>query len=169
MPTTVDVTQLHFLADTTPAPYPGLVTVGHGDDNQLFLDLTFPGAIQLTGEPSEVAATCYTMATELAASPFADTLQVVCVGFGHDLAKLERITVVDELPDIADLIDDQQAATHHQDPRHDAAPVEGMWRFDGQDRPDTLIVLDPRPTPPSAASHLLGVALAGDGRGTRSR
>src|SRR5690606_38907472 len=91
LPTSTDLTHLHLEADGTAAPYPTLVTAGHSNDGQLLVDLEFIGALSVTGSPDAVAAACHTIATELAVSPLADLVEVVCVGFGHDLAELERI------------------------------------------------------------------------------
>ena len=108
--TDTDVDRLRHHADGVPAPYPALVTVGHGDHSQLLLDLEYLGATQLTGDPKDVAATCYTMATELAASPIADSIQIICVGFGDDLTDLERIRVVDDLSEILPAVASKAAA-----------------------------------------------------------
>ena len=158
LPTSIDADQLRRLAHNTPAPYPALVTAGHGHRTQLLLDLEFAGAIQVTGDPDDVAATCYTMATELAASPIADTLRVVCVGFGHDLAHLERIRVVGQLADVLGEIDDKVTALADQ---ADVSRLQGRLTEAGGDRWDPLIVLDPSPTPPPNANRLLAAAHAG--------
>jgi nucleoid-associated protein YgaU/DNA-binding SARP family transcriptional activator len=158
LPTALDADQLRRLAHGTPAPYPALVTVGHGDRTQLLLDLEFAGALQVTGPPDDAAATCYTMATELAASRIADGLQVVCVGFGHDLAHLERIRVVDYLSDALGEIDDKVTAVAHQG---GVSRLQGRLTEPGGDRWDPLIILDPSPTPPRDANRLLAAAHAG--------
>ena len=158
LPTDTDPAQLRRLADGIPAPYPALVTVGHGDRTQLLLDLEYLGAVQVTGDPDDVTATCHTMATELAASPLADTLQVICVGFGSDLAHLERIQVVDHLADVLDHIDEKVAAVAQQ---AGTWPLEGRLSTGGGDRWDPLVILDPNPSPPPGASKLLAAAHRG--------
>ncbi|MGH3452336.1 MAG: AfsR/SARP family transcriptional regulator, partial [Haloechinothrix sp.] len=152
-----DPTPLRLYADTTPAPYPAMVSVGHTESGQLLLDLEHLGAVQVTGSAEEVAATCHTMAIELAASPLADTLQVVCVGFGHDLTHLERVTVVDRLSDALPLVEEkaQLLATET------VTPMQGRLAAWGGDRWDPLVVIDPAPTPPEGASTLLAAALRG--------
>ena len=155
--TSLDVTHLHLVADSIPAPYPALVTVGHDDDTQLLLDLEFLGAVQITGDPGDVAAACYTMATELAASPIADILEVVCVGFGHDLAHLERITVVDQPADILAAVEEKNSATATQD----ITPFEGRLAPWGGDTWAPLIVLDPNPDRPEGVDRLLAAAHRG--------
>jgi nucleoid-associated protein YgaU len=155
LPTSIDPTHLHLLADATPAPYPALVTVGHDNDTQLLLDLEHLGAVQITGE--DATATCYTMATELAASPIADILEVVCVGFGHDLEHLERITVVDKLTDILAAVEQKNTATAAQD----ITPFEGRLAPWGGDTWAPLIILDPSSEPPQGANQLLAAAHRG--------
>ena len=100
IPTDTDIDRLRDKADGVPAPYPALVTVGHGDHTQLLLDLEYLGATQVTGDPDDVTSTCYTMATELATSPIADDIQIICIGFGTDLDHLERVHAVGDLSEI---------------------------------------------------------------------
>ena len=147
-------------ADGVPAPYPALVTVGHGDHTQLLLDLEYLGATQLTGDPKDVAATCYTMATELAASPIADSIQIICVGFGHDLADLERIRVVDQLSEILPAVAAKAVAISQL---QSASPLQGRLSGSGGDTWDPIIVFDPTANPPDEARYLLATAHAGRG------
>ncbi len=160
LPADTNPDKLRQLADGVPAPYPTLVTVGHGDRTQLLLDLEYLGAVQLTGDPADVAATCHTMATELATSLIADTLQVVCVGFGHDLAHLERIRVVYRLEEILGDVD-QKAATITQ--LTAASPLEGRISLASGDSWDPIVIFDPSATPPEGSGHLLATAHAGRG------
>lgn len=152
--------ELRRLAHGVPAPYPGLLTVGHGDRTQLLLDLEHLGAVQLIGDPAEVATTCHTMATELATSPIADTLTVVCVGFGHDLAQLERVRVVERLDEVLREIDEKAAAITRLAA---ASLIEGRLAPAGGDSFDPIVILDPSATPPQGGSHLLATAHAGRG------
>jgi DNA-binding SARP family transcriptional activator len=159
-PTSADIAQLQHRADGVPAPYPTLVTVGHGDRSQLLLDLEFLGATRITGEPSDVIATCSTIATELAATPLADNLQVVCVGFGADLEQLERITVVGELTDVLSMLEAKASAVANA-PGNSLlegrlSPVnDGTW--------DPIVILHPTEQPPAEAQRLLALAHAGHG------
>ncbi|MCH8899726.1 MAG: LysM peptidoglycan-binding domain-containing protein [Acidobacteria bacterium] len=156
--TALDLLRRH--ADGIPAPYPALVTVGHGDQTQLLLDLEYLGATQLTGDPEDVAATCYTMATELAASPIAESIQVICVGFGHDLTNLERIRVVDHLNEILPAVAAKAAAISHL---QSASPLQGRLSAVGGDTWDPIIVFDPTVNASDEARRLLATAHAGRG------
>ena len=86
------------------APLPALVTVGHTSRSQLLLDLEHAGVVNITGTRVDVEATMATMALELAASPLADQLDIICVGFGSQLAVFQRVTVVDSLDAVANRI-----------------------------------------------------------------
>ena len=158
IPTDTDIARLRHKAEGVAAPYPALVTVGHEDRAQLLLDLEYLGATQITGDPDDVASTCYTMATELAASPTADGIQIICVGFGTDLAHMERIQVVDHLSDILPILEAKATAiTRMASP----SPMHGRISSPGGDTWDPIVVLDPAADPPDGADRLLTIAHAG--------
>lgn len=158
--TDVDINRLAEMAKGVAAPYPALVTVGHADHAQLLVDLEFMGATQITGASEDRVATCYTMATELAASPIADDVRIVCVGFGADLAGLERIHVVDDLSEILPaLLAKTEAIARLASP----SPLHGRLTSPGGDTWDPIIVFDPVPEPPSQAGRLLTEAHTGRG------
>jgi hypothetical protein len=92
------------------------------------IDLEQAGIVNLAGPPDEIMATMETMALELAVSPLADTIEILCVNFGHQLAGFERVTVVDNIVDAADLI-----ATHDTDAAELAAAA-GMSALEGRVR-----------------------------------
>jgi nucleoid-associated protein YgaU len=157
LPTTVDPTHLHCLADNIPAPYPSLVTVGNDDTGgQLLLDLEHVGAAQITGEPDDVVAALHTMAVELATSEIADQVDVVCVGFGGNLAHLERITAVNDLGGILSTIDQRTSVLDKQN----VTPLEGRMA-PGGDAWAPIVILDPSPSKPEDSDRLLAVAHRG--------
>ncbi|MEX1005671.1 MAG: LysM peptidoglycan-binding domain-containing protein [Acidimicrobiia bacterium] len=158
--TDVDINRLADMAKGVPAPYPALVTVGHADHTQLLVDLEFMGATQITGTPDDMVATCYTMATELAASPIADDLQIVCIGFGDDLAGLERVHVVDDLSEILPTL---SAKTEAVSRLTAPSPLHGRLTSAGADTWDPIIVFDPTTEPPRQAGRLLTDAHTGRG------
>ncbi len=160
LPTHIDIDQLRQLAAGSPAPYPSLVTVGHGDRSQILLDLEYLGAVQVSGDPEDVTATCVTMATELATSAIADSLQIVCVGFGHDLADLERVRVVDTLKEVLGEVDRKAAAITHLTA---VSPLEGRLSPASGDSWEPIIIFDPSTDPPEGSDHLLATAHAGRG------
>jgi hypothetical protein len=158
--TDTDVDLLRRNADSAPAPYPALVTVGHGDRSQLLLDLEYLGATQLSGDPDEVAATCHTMATELATSGIADGIQIFCVGFGEDLSDFERIRIVSHLGEVLPAVEAKTAAISDLAP---PTPLQRGLAVPGGDRWDPIIVFDPAADAPEEARHLLAAAHAGGG------
>ena len=160
IPTDTDIDRLRNKAAGVPAPYPALVTVGHGDHTQLLLDLEYLGATQITGDPDDVTATCYTMATELAASSIADELQIICIGFGTDLNHLERIHAVDDLSEILPTLAAKAAAVARV---ASPSPLQGRISSVGGDTWDPIIVFHPTADAPDEANRLLVTAHAGRG------
>ncbi|MFE1840695.1 hypothetical protein [Streptomyces sviceus] len=76
-------------AREVPAPYPGLVTVGSTEaDELLLLNLAQLPALLLDGNPVHITEVCTSLALELAMSPWASDVEVVTIGFGEDLPQL---------------------------------------------------------------------------------
>ncbi|MEX2622952.1 MAG: LysM peptidoglycan-binding domain-containing protein [Acidimicrobiia bacterium] len=160
MPTATDIDRLRERAHGVPAPYPALVTVGHGDHTQLLLDLEYLGATQVTGDPDDVTATCYTMATELAASPIADELQIICIGFGADLDHLERVHAIADLTEILPSLEAKAAAVARV---ASPTPLQGRISSVGGDTWDPIVIFHPTANAPDKANRLLSTAHAGRG------
>lgn len=138
--------------------YPTLVPVGHTDDTHLLLDLEHLGAVQITGDPAAVTAAATTIATELAASPLADSIDIVCVAFGDELAHLERIRAVDSLEAILPAVEAKAGAVNALG---SPTPLNGRLASAGADTWHPLVILDPGPTPPPHADRLLAIAHSG--------
>jgi nucleoid-associated protein YgaU/DNA-binding SARP family transcriptional activator len=158
LPTSTNIQRLRDKANGVPAPYPALTSVGHEDHAQLFLDLEFLGAAQITGDPHDVVATCYTMATELAATPLADDVQIFCVGFGADLAELERVAVVDHLGEVLPALEAKAAAITRTDA---TSPLQGRLSPANGGTWDPIVVLHPTAEAPDETRRLLTIAHAG--------
>ncbi|MCI3273373.1 LysM peptidoglycan-binding domain-containing protein [Streptomyces cylindrosporus] len=76
-------------AREVPAPYPGLVTIGHTEAGDLLLpNLAALPALLLDGNPVHITEVCTSLALELGMSPWAADVEVVTVGFGEDLPQL---------------------------------------------------------------------------------
>ena len=76
-------------ARDVPAPYPGLVTIGSTErDDLLLLNLARLPALLLDGNPVHITEVCTSLALELGMSPWASEVEVVTVGFGEDLPQL---------------------------------------------------------------------------------
>lgn len=122
-------------------PYPSLVTMGHTAEAQLLVDLEYVGVMSLAGGLANVIDTMGTMAFELATSPLADTIEVVCVGFGEELADLERVTVVPTLDTVIERIDHHAAAVSELADESELTGPQGRAESVGDWTP--MIVFDP--------------------------
>lgn len=144
-------------------PYPTLVSVGFTDSARLLIDLEYAGSINLTGSLADVVDAMATMALQLATSPMADTIDVVCVGFGEELADFERVTVVPS-------IDAVQSAIHAHASQiaalvaatDDTAPG---GRADGLGDWTPMIVFDPLSELDGNSSDLLNAVEQSPGSG----
>ncbi|WP_404351751.1 LysM peptidoglycan-binding domain-containing protein [Phycicoccus jejuensis] len=85
--------------DTTdqPAPYPLLVTIGSGDDNELWLLNVEDLNVSITGDPTYGEDFARYLAAEIACNPWSAGVDVACVGVATELAPLnpDRIRAYD--------------------------------------------------------------------------
>lgn len=100
------VAALEELAEGVPTPCPGLVSVGRTARGVLLLDLEQASLTTAVGDAEGSRAVLAAAAVELATSPWADFVSVVLVGFGEELAGLERVRVVGS---VAEVIDELEA------------------------------------------------------------
>ncbi|TDE12601.1 LysM peptidoglycan-binding domain-containing protein [Jiangella asiatica] len=111
-----------------PAPYPSLVTVGHGpEDGHLLLDLERLGTLAIAGEPEPSQEVLAALAVELATSPWADDLQVTLVGTCPELASGLDTGRIRQLSSVGSLLDelDRRARQDRQ-----ALAESGAWSLD---------------------------------------
>jgi len=143
LPRTTPVEYLERQAAGAPNPLPALVTVGHTPESQLLLDLEHLEVAEIHGRADDVAATMRTMVLELATSPLADSLDIVCVGIGHDLHAFERVEVVASPEEL--LIELRSRADHVADVLMDgtASPLAGRLSRTAGDTWTPTIVFDP--------------------------
>ncbi len=134
-------------------PYPTLVSIGFTESARLLVDLEYVGSLSVSGGFADIVDAMGTMALQLATSPLADTIDVVCVGFGEELADLERITVVPSVDALASRVAEHAAgaaaliaATDSNGPTGRAAGV-GDWT--------PLVVFDPLSELAGSSSDLL--------------
>ena len=82
-----------------PAPYPGLVPLGHDRDGLVLLDLLTHASVAVTGPQPQTLDVLRWAAAELAVSDLGDDPHVTLVGFGAELVPLdpERVTHADTL------------------------------------------------------------------------
>jgi hypothetical protein len=82
---------------------PLLLSVGHGSEGPVMLDLEAVGSLAIEGPDTEVAAVLSHLVAEAALAPWADGVEVVLVGFDGELASSlqqlapERMTALDYL------------------------------------------------------------------------
>ena len=86
-------------AGTVPAPYPGLVPLGHDTDGLLLVDLHAHRTLAVTGDHEQALGVLRWAAAELAVTDTADDPHLTLVGFGAELAPLdpERLSHADTL------------------------------------------------------------------------
>ncbi len=144
-------------------PYPTLVAIGFTESDQLLIDIEYVGSLSLTGGFADVVDAMGTMALELATSPMADTIDVVCVGFGEELADLERITVVPSYESIRTRIDDHARGAAALALATDNTGPGG--RADGTGDWTPMVVFDPLSELDAHSSALLAAVEATDGAG----
>jgi len=84
-----------------PAPYPGLVSLGSGDDGRVLIDLEAArGVVGMTG--AHTVAGLSALAVELATNRWSDDMRITLVGFGEELAELapDRIRTAGSLAEV---------------------------------------------------------------------
>ncbi|MGW7208443.1 bacterial transcriptional activator domain-containing protein [Streptomyces sp. NPDC054837] len=113
-------------ARTVQAPYPALATLGttdHGD--QILLNLAHLPALLLDGDPAHVRQVCASLALELATSPWADSVDIITVGFADDLPDLLPHARITHQPDPAHALRDlsERLLEAHQAPPSQRQPA----------------------------------------------
>ncbi len=106
-------------ARKTPAPYPGLATLGTGDDGSLYLaNLPHLGTVLVDGDQAQVGAVCTALALETGMSPWADQADILLIGLGRELPRLLPTSRIRHLPHAAAAIRDlgERLLEAHQDP-----------------------------------------------------
>ncbi|GAA2345071.1 LysM peptidoglycan-binding domain-containing protein [Streptomyces violaceusniger] len=106
-------------AREVPAPYPGLATLGTGEDDSLYLaNLPQLGTVLVDGDQAQVDAVCTALALETGMSPWADQADILLIGLGRELPRLLPTSRVRHLPHAAAAIRDlgERLLEAHQDP-----------------------------------------------------
>ncbi|MZE80901.1 LysM peptidoglycan-binding domain-containing protein [Streptomyces xinghaiensis] len=103
------------------APYPGLVTVGSGEDGSLYLvNLPQAGAVLLEGPEEAVQEVCTAVVLEAGMSPWADQAEILVTGCGAELPRLLPAARVRHVPSLGaavrDLGERMLEAHQEQDP-----------------------------------------------------
>ncbi|MED7827847.1 LysM peptidoglycan-binding domain-containing protein, partial [Streptomyces chiangmaiensis] len=152
-------------AREVPAPYPGLVTIGHTEAGDLLLlNLAGLPALLLDGNPVHITEVCTSLALELGMSPWAAEAEVVTVGFGEDLPQLLPTARIAHMRQAAHALRDlsERLLEAHQMPETQHQPYlllcaslldeDTAWQFaDVIDRAGAVPVTLIAPASPAAA------------------
>ncbi|KUN57256.1 hypothetical protein AQJ46_48105 [Streptomyces canus] len=152
-------------AREVPAPYPGLVTVGNTEaDELLLLNLAQMPALLLDGNPLHISEVCTSLALELGMSPWASDVEVVTIGFGEDLPQLLPSARIAHMRQAAHALRDlsERLLEAHQMPETQYQPylllcassldADTAWQFaDLIDKSGTVPVTLVAPASPAAA------------------
>ncbi|MFG2312960.1 hypothetical protein ACGFS9_30435 [Streptomyces sp. NPDC048566] len=152
-------------AREVPAPYPGLVTIGHTQTGDLLLlNLAQLPALLLDGNCVHITEVCTSLALELGMSPWASEVEVVTVGFGEDLPQLLPTARIAHMRQAAHALRDlsERLLEAHQMPETDHQPylllcassldADTAWQFaDAIDKAGTVPVTLIAPTNTAAA------------------
>ncbi|SEB31606.1 LysM peptidoglycan-binding domain-containing protein [Streptomyces melanosporofaciens] len=106
-------------AREVPAPYPGLATLGTGEDDSLYLaNLPQLRTVLVDGDQAQVDAVCTALALETGMSPWADQADILLIGLGRELPRLLPTSRIRHLPHAAAAIRDlgERLLEAHQDP-----------------------------------------------------
>jgi DNA-binding SARP family transcriptional activator len=106
--------QSSHVASDAACPSPLLVTLGNADTGgQLYLDLEAASSTALTGDPDVAKGLARSIATELALSPFVETLDLILIGdtVPPEIIDLDHVRHVDTWNDIADELTDWVTGT----------------------------------------------------------
>ncbi|MEU4898536.1 LysM peptidoglycan-binding domain-containing protein [Streptomyces sp. NPDC044780] len=106
-------------ARTVPTPYPGLATLGTGEDGSLYLaNLPQLRTVLVDGDQAQVDAVCTALALETGMSPWADQADILLIGLGRELPRLLPTSRIRHLPHATAAIRDlgERLLEAHQDP-----------------------------------------------------
>lgn len=119
-------------ARQVPAPYPGLVTVGTGDEGGersiVLLNLPQARTLLLDGDVDDVRAVCRSIAMEAATSAWADHAEILLLSVGEELPTLLPSARLRHVPDAGAAVRDlgERLLEEHQWGDQDAATTPWM-------------------------------------------
>ncbi len=155
-------------------PYPALVSLGVDTEGRdVMLDLEAAGGvISISGDPIMASQVATAIAVQAATSPWTDQVRVIADGIPASIGQIdgERITVVDDLTDELDRIEDQIVGLR-QDVLTGRMSRRGFV-------PSTVLVLGQSPDPDlavrlgalaGAARQAFSIVVAGEHRASRWR
>jgi len=158
LPRDLPVARLEASAADAVTPVPALVTVGTSSAGQLLLNLEAPGLTALAGPPGLARPLLDAMAVELATAASSWFVQVLLVGFGAELDRLERVQRVQRLEDALPGLERQAAdAAQLLDERGCGSVLGGRIADVAGDSWAPTVVLIAQPPDPAAVERLAAV------------
>jgi DNA-binding SARP family transcriptional activator len=158
LPCHIPVPHLEAIAEDAVAPLPGLVTLGFSDAGQLLVNLEAPGLTALVGDPMITRPLLDAMAVEFATAASSGFVQVLLVGFGPELDRLERVGRAERLDDVlSDLEHQAQEAAELVEEAHVGSVLGGRIAGDGADAWSPTVVLVAQPPSPASLERLATV------------
>jgi DNA-binding SARP family transcriptional activator len=152
------VARLEASAADAVTPVPALVTVGTSSAGQLLLNLEAPGLTALAGPPALTRPLLDAMAVELATAGSSGFVQVLLVGFGSELDRLERVQRVERLEDALPGLERQAEDTAQLlDERGCGSVLGGRIADVAGDSWAPTVVLIAQPPAPAALERLAAV------------
>jgi DNA-binding SARP family transcriptional activator len=100
LPVAIPIERLRQEAASAAAPVPALVTLGTTQNGVLLLNLESPGLTALGGDRTAARAVLASFAVELATCGWADFIELILVGFGAELRRLERARVAASVKEV---------------------------------------------------------------------
>lgn len=147
----------------TPAPYPGLTTIGTDERGaRILVDLEgAPGIVSVGGDPSTARDVAVSIAVELATNRWSDELRVCLVGFSDDLTALapHRLRYATDLGDVLDELEERSSRRQTSSGLRSVLLGRQAARTQSLVAPDLLILSAP-PTEAEAGR----LAMLADGR-----
>lgn len=144
------------------APLPSLVTLGREGGGILMVNIESAGSVAVSG--TETDPLIQAMAVELATTQWTDQIDLVLVGFRHEIQGLERISHVDSLASVGVKMQRRvQERGALLAAAHRATNSDSRWR-DGGDAWDlTIVVCSPEVSRDESAALDDLIEVAGDG------
>jgi DNA-binding SARP family transcriptional activator len=165
LPCHIPVPHLETFAEDAVAPLPGLVTLGMSEAGQLLVNLEAPGLTALAGPAAGARPLLDAMAVEFATAASSGFVQVLLVGFGPELDRLERVQRVAQLEDaLPDLERQAEDSATLLEERGCASVYGGRIAGAGADSWTPTVVLVAQPPSAEALERL--AAVTSDPRGS---
>ncbi|MGF7238106.1 MAG: BTAD domain-containing putative transcriptional regulator [Frankia sp.] len=158
----------------TPAPYPGLTTIGTDTQGaRILVDLEgAPGIVSVGGDPNAARDVAVSVAVELATNRWSDELRVCLVGFSDDLTALapHRLRYATNLAEVLDELEERSSRRQTSSGLRSVLLGRQAARTQSLVSPD-LLVLSAPPTEEEVGrlamladgrEHAVGVLTVGD-------